>query len=170
LEFALVGEGDGVNHEIEAAPLFLRGSKDPVDGAEILHVAGQAEAGLHRFRQRLHALAERLALIGETEHCAFIGEFFCNTPGNRVIVRDSEHKPALAPHDAHRTPILRYASRCLKANVAFVPPKPNEFDRTQPSFALSLRSRTIGMSAKAGSSSSIFALSQMKPLFIIRSA
>jgi hypothetical protein len=37
------------------------------------------------------------------------------------------------------------------------------------SFALSMRLRTIGMSAKAGSSSVMCALSQMKPLFSISS-
>ncbi len=53
--------------------------------------------------------------------------------------------------------------------VALVPPKPKEFDSTEPIFAPSMRLRTIGMSAKSGSSSSMLALSQMKPLFIIRS-
>ena len=50
---------------------------------------------------------------------------------------------------------------------ALVPPKPKELDNTQPSFTLSLRSRTIGISAKAGSRRSMLALSQMKPEFII---
>src|SRR6185437_164681 len=62
-----------------------------------------------------------------------------------------------------------YASSRLNATDALVPPKPNEFDNTQPSLALSRRSRTIGMSAKAGSRFSILALSQMNPLFIISS-
>ena len=52
---------------------------------------------------------------------------------------------------------------------ALVPPNPNELESTQPSATLSRRSRTIGTSAKTGSSVSILALSQMKPLFIISS-
>jgi len=62
-----------------------------------------------------------------------------------------------------------HASSRLKTSVALVPPKPKEFDSTVPILALSMRLRTIGMSAKTGSSSLIWALSQMKPLFIINS-
>ena len=59
--------------------------------------------------------------------------------------------------------------RCHERCVAFVPPKPNEFESTVSIRALSIRSRTMFMSATAGSSSSICALSQMKPLFIMSS-
>ena len=61
---------------------------------------------------------------------------------------------------------LTHPSR-LNTTDALVPPKPNEFDSTQPSLALSMRSRTIGMSAIAGSMFSMLALSQMKPFCII---
>jgi hypothetical protein len=59
------------------------------------------------------------------------------------------------------------ASTCLRTSVALVPPNPKELERTCPSLAPSRRWRRIGMSAKAGSISSIWALSQMKSLFII---
>jgi hypothetical protein len=62
-----------------------------------------------------------------------------------------------------------HASRRFKTIDEFVPPKPKPFESTQPIRALSIRCRTIGMSAKAGSSSSMLALSTMKPLFIISS-
>src|SRR5215471_14461468 len=62
-----------------------------------------------------------------------------------------------------------HASKRLRTIDALVPPKPNEFDSTQPTATLSQRSRTIGMSANSGSRFSILALSQMKPLFIISS-
>ena len=62
-----------------------------------------------------------------------------------------------------------HASIRLNTSVALVPPKPKEFDSTVPSLALSMRLRTIGMSANTGSSSVMLALSQMKPLFIISS-
>ncbi len=39
------------------------------------------------------------------------------------------------------------ASASIRLNDALVPPKPKEFDSTVPSFTLSLRLRTIGMSA-----------------------
>ena len=59
------------------------------------------------------------------------------------------------------------ASTCLNTSVAFVPPKPNEFESAERNFTLSWRARTIGISENAGSISSIWALSQMKPFCII---
>src|SRR5215207_1547499 len=60
-----------------------------------------------------------------------------------------------------------YASNRFSTIEALVPPKPKELERTQPSSTLSRRSRTIGISAISGSSVSILALSQTKPLCII---
>src|ERR1700738_3893657 len=65
--------------------------------------------------------------------------------------------------------VIYHASSRLKTTDALVPPKPKEFDSTQDSATLSRRSRTIGMSSKAGSRVSMLALSQMNPLFIISS-
>ena len=51
-----------------------------------------------------------------------------------------------------------------------MPPKPKLFDMTQLRLGvIDAASRTMGTSANSGSSSSILALSQMKPLFIISS-
>src|SRR5215831_1021325 len=72
------------------------------------------------------------------------------------------------PFDHHEQHFAHASSR-LNTTDALVPPNPNEFDSTQPSATPSRRSRMIGMSAKAGSRFSILALSQMKPLLIIRS-
>src|ERR1700733_10400879 len=93
------------------------------------------------------------------------GQGFCNAPGNGVVVGDPHDQAALAVHQ----PRHGQASSRLNTTEALVPPKPNEFDSTQPSVTLSRRSRTMGISAKAGSSVSILALSQMKPEFIINS-
>ena len=67
------------------------------------------------------------------------------------------------------TKIKSHASIRLNTSVAFVPPNPKEFESTVPSFALSMRLRTIGTSANTGSSSVMWALSQMKPFCIISS-
>src|SRR6185312_43105 len=78
---------------------------------------------------------------------------------------DARHK---AGHDVDGRS-RDYASSRLNTTDALVPPKPKEFDSTAPIFTSSLRARAMGMSSKAGSRFSIFALSQMKPLFIIKS-
>src|SRR5262249_7608638 len=83
-----------------------------------------------------------------------------------VAMSPSACRPPAASEERQRR---NHASSRLKTSVALVPPKPKEFDSTVPSLALSMRLRAIGMSAKTGSSSVICALSQMKPLFIIKS-
>src|SRR5690606_39652877 len=95
-----------------------------------------------------------------------LGEFSGDAPGDRMIVGNAHDERALA---GEKTCNTHHASSRLKTSEALVPPKPNELDRTAPISALSLRSRSMGISAKAGSSSSICALSTRKPLFIIRS-
>ena len=149
---------------------------------------GSTSEAAERLRQRLHAPAERLALIGEGERRALGGERLGDAPGDRVVVGDPHDQPALALHQLascrsthhsgapslappgkRSTSLAPQASSRLNTTEALVPPKPNEFDSTQPSVTSSRRSRTIGMSAKAGSSVSMLALSQMKPLFIISS-
>src|SRR5262249_59223372 len=127
-----------------------------------------------RLRERHDPLAERLALIGKREHRTVRGERAGDPPGDRVVVGDPHDQPALALHQrlhATQLPLRKYspqASSRLNTTDAFVPPNPNELDRTQPSSTSSFRSRTMGTSAKAGSSVSMLALSQMKPLFIMR--
>src|ERR1043166_6204090 len=90
-----------------------------------------------------------------------------------LVIGAPPDQPALALHQRiHRTQLSlrdsRQASSRLNTTEAFVPPNPNELDSTQASSTSSRRSRTIGTSANAGSSVSMLALSQMKPLFIIR--
>ena len=65
---------DGVDKEIERAPFLLDRGKDGVDRCDVLDVAGQEKVGAERCGQRLHALAERFALIGEGELGALRGQ------------------------------------------------------------------------------------------------
>src|SRR5262249_49431428 len=168
--------------------------KDRIDRIDLLDIARQHQRGADRFGERLDAPAERVTLIGEGERRALAGEHASNTPGDRVIVGDPHHQSALATHyprhvlhpsvmvppsprpafcraPAHwlaKVSIWAHASSRLNTTDALVPPNPNEFDSTQLSATSSRRSRMIGMSANAGSRFSMFALSQMNPLFIIR--
>ena len=84
------------------------------------------------------------------------------------MARITEPAPCRWMHDSTLA-VQSHASIRLNTSVALVPPKPKEFDSTVPSLALSMRLRTIGMSANTGSSSVMLALSQTKPLFIISS-
>ena len=71
-----------------------------VDAGDILDVAGQSQRRAEAFGQRLDALAERLALIGEGEFRAFGGEGLGDAPGDGMIVGDAHDQAAFARHQA----------------------------------------------------------------------
>ena len=56
------------------------------------------------FGERAHALAQRLALIGEGELGALGGERLGDAPGDRMVVGDAHHEAALAAHQARFHP------------------------------------------------------------------
>ena len=147
LELVLVREGDRVDEEVERAPLLPRASPNTAS-TEAMSSTSQ---GMHDFeptdsRQRLDALAERVALIGEGELGAVRGERPGDAPGDRMVVGDAHDQPALACINIRNSmrPARRQPTRCcrcdpsrvrarLRTSDALVPPKPKEFDSTQPS-------------------------------------
>ena len=161
-----------MDDEVELAPAFPQRLEHRVDRVEVLDVAGQHQLRADALGQRLDAFAQRFALVGEGELGAMRVQRARNAPGDRIVVGDAHDEAAAASHDVAHGPALKirlgHASTCLKTSVALVPPKPKEFDSTARRFR-SRRSRTMFMSAKSGSISSICALSQTKPEFIIRS-
>jgi len=138
-------------------PLLLESSKHRIDGRNVLDVARQDDVGLGLLGQRLHPLHQGVALIGEGELGAVVAQHL----GDAQAMEWSLATPMIRPRFPSINPGMRQlpnclvklnqASTCLSTIEALVPPKPNEFDSTAPSFTLSLRSRKIGMSAKAGS-------------------
>jgi hypothetical protein len=87
-----------VDEEIERAPFLRQRGEQRVDRGDVLDVARQHEVRTYRAREREHALAERLALIGKREHRAMRGERAGDPPGDRVVVGDPHDQPALALH------------------------------------------------------------------------
>ncbi len=67
---------------------------------------GSRKSRADRLRQRLDALAQRLALIGEGELGALRGERLGNAPGDRVVVGDAHDQPALALHQSGHVKLL----------------------------------------------------------------
>ena len=64
---------------------------------------GSTGVDAERLRQRLDALAERLALIGEGKLGAMRLQRLRNAPGDRMIIGDAHDQTALALHQVlHR--------------------------------------------------------------------
>ena len=124
------------------------------------------------FGERQGAAAEGATLIGEGKLGALAVQHAGDAPGDRAIVGDAHDQSALFPAisgagsaislvvamSVTLLPVKLLSSRSLShpsrwnTSVALVPPKPKLFDITQLMATLSMRSRTIGMSANSGSS------------------
>ena len=63
---------------------------------------GEHDVRAHRGRQRLHPLAERLALVGEGELGAVLVRALGDAPGDGLVVRDPHDQAALAAHQSGR--------------------------------------------------------------------
>ena len=91
-----------MDEEVDGPEAVPDGVEGRVDGVELLDVAGHHEVGAERLGQRLDALAERLALVGEGEFGALGRQRLGDAPGDRVVVGDPHDEAALAAHQAAR--------------------------------------------------------------------
>ena len=71
LELVLVGESDGVDHEVEAAPVVVQAVEQGLQLACPVRIARAGEFGAEGFGQRNDPLLEGFALVGERELGAF---------------------------------------------------------------------------------------------------
>ncbi len=99
VQLGLVGEGDGVHQEIELAPLAAELCKHRIDGGGVADVTGQHQLRSQLTRQRLDALLERIALIGEGESRALRRRGLGDAPGDGAVVGHSHDQAALALHE-----------------------------------------------------------------------
>ena len=100
VELIPVGERDGMHQEIERAPGRLHGGEHRIDGRGLGDVAMADDDAADLLRQRLDALLERVALIGEGELRAVLVAGLGDAPGERAVVRDPHDQAALAAHEA----------------------------------------------------------------------
>ena len=91
-----------MDEEIQLAPFLFEPREHRVDSGKILNVAGQDETGAQLLGERLHALAERFALIGEGELCPMAREHAGDAIGDRMVIGDAHYEPALPLHQTSR--------------------------------------------------------------------
>src|SRR6185437_14048957 len=98
LELARIGEGDRVNEEIEPAPALFQRRKGPVKARLVRHVAIEHDVAADGLGERLYALAEGIALIGEGKLRSLCMNGLRDRPGNRAVVGDAHNEATLARH------------------------------------------------------------------------
>src|SRR5690606_12152343 len=76
---------------------------DSVPRGCITDVARQYDVRAELRRQRLHALFQRLTLVGKGQLCPLRGNGFGNSPGDRAVVGDTHDETALTGHQVSRS-------------------------------------------------------------------
>jgi len=87
-----------VHHEVDAAPFGLDGLERCIHRGVVADVAGHDDRAADRIGQRAYALAQRIALIGESQFCALGGAGGGDAPGQRPVIRNAHDQPAPALH------------------------------------------------------------------------
>ena len=87
-----------MDQEIELAPAFLDEGEHGVEAGYVGHVAMAGDQRAKLGGQRLDALLEGFALIGERDLGALVGAGFRDAPGDGPIVGDANDQPLLACH------------------------------------------------------------------------
>ena len=100
-ELVLVGEGDGVDEDVEAAELLLPLAEDALDVVVALHIAGLHEGRAEPSRKRLDAFLHEHLDRREADLSPLAMECLCDPPGDRVVVRQPEDQSALAFQQTH---------------------------------------------------------------------
>lgn len=89
-----------MDDEIDLAPLGLGGVKHRINGGGIGDVTVAEQSGAEFGSQRLDALLQRIALIGECDFGALGLARLGDAPGDGAIVGDTQNDTTLALHQA----------------------------------------------------------------------
>ena len=155
-----------MDDDVDPAPAVRQNLERAVERCVVGHVHVHQQVGPDLRRQRLDALAERLALIGKGKLGAIAGQRLRDPPRDRAIVRDTHDQRAFPGKQSAHSCQSRYLER---TSVALVPPKPKLLDRTLSKSTPSIRSIAISSGRISGSSSVMLAEAEMKPSCIISS-
>src|SRR5208282_1542499 len=104
LQLVLVGVGNRMDDEIEAAPTPGERGKEAIEAFFGGYVGVLDEITVEAVGKRPHALAERLALVGEGECRAIRVQRLGDTPAERALVGDPHDEALLTRHQRHRLP------------------------------------------------------------------
>ena len=89
-----------MHQEVKLAPRLLDEGEHRVEARNVGDVAMAGDQRAKFGGQRLDALLEGFALIGERNPGTLVGAGFRDAPGDRAIVGDADDQPLLACHQA----------------------------------------------------------------------
>ncbi|OIQ66179.1 hypothetical protein GALL_522550 [mine drainage metagenome] len=99
-QLVLVGETDGMDHEVKLAPDLLKMREQRIQRGFVCHITFDHLCGANRGSQGLHTLFQGLALIGKGQFGPVLGAGPGDPPGNGFVIRKAHDQPALAVHQS----------------------------------------------------------------------
>jgi hypothetical protein len=99
-QFVLVGEADGMDHEIQPAPGFTQGFEQGIHACVACDVAFVKEWLAKACRQWLHPLSQRVALVAEGQFRPLRRDGLGNPPGDRPVIGQPHDQAALSRHQS----------------------------------------------------------------------
>ena len=87
-----------MHQEVEPGPFSLDRGKHGIDARIVRHVARQHDLRADLGGERLDALLDGVALIGEGDLGAIVMAGLGDPPSDRAVIRNAKHKPAFARH------------------------------------------------------------------------
>ncbi|MCY1230924.1 hypothetical protein D9M72_433570 [compost metagenome] len=104
-----------MHHEVDLAPLLFERIEDGVDAGFVANVAMAGHEAVDLGEQRLDALLQCIALIGQRNFAALGMDRLGDPPCDRTVVRDAHDDATLA---LHQTRCLSHAlSPILSAGI-----------------------------------------------------
>ncbi len=112
-----------MDEEIHRSPFAADRVEHRIHRGDVLDIAGQQQLGADAVGQRLDALSEGFALIGERQFRAVLGQSLGDAPGDGVIIGDAHDEAPLAGHQALHgilpsTKVPRNAKRLSRCGAA----------------------------------------------------
>ncbi len=130
-----------MDEEVELAPFLLQPGEDGVDAGHIRHVAMAGDKRADLGGQRLDALLQRVALVGQRDLGALLRNGLGDAPRDRTIVGHAKDQAFLAGHQALTNRHMGFSvSKSCEMPIAQAP---DAFKRIEAALSLSLCAATI---------------------------
>ena len=90
-----------MHDEIEPSPALAKAREHRIEARLGGDVGLDDDIAVEAFRERPHALAQCVALVGEGEPGAVVVQCLGDAPGERAVIGDAHDEPLLPGHHAH---------------------------------------------------------------------
>ncbi len=97
-QFVLVREANGVNDEVQLAPLLFEFGEQRIDAIHIANITRKHSVAAELSGERLNSFQECITLIRERKFRSIVCKCFGDTPSNGFVICKTHNQAALSLH------------------------------------------------------------------------